>query len=318
MQDVFQCFGRAGRPQFDTEGEAILITEHIQLRRYLGMLNYAIPLESGLIKKLPDSLNAEIVAGTVTTVEEASEWLSYTFLYIRMLKNPIGYGVGYDEKINDPTLANKRKGLIAIAGRTLDDCKMSRFGVQKQLLKSLTNFDKIKLSSPFGVTYLGRIASHYYIQHETIEMFNENINDGNLTDAEILLILCDSTEFKQIKVRDEEVNELAKVYNKSCPIKRPQNNVISNYKQFEESNDKNDDDINNIRQKKGEKNNMLKRSESYDETTSQHKTFILVQTYILRYKFDSFTLTSDMNYIAQNMSRIARAFFEIAVNKGNI
>jgi activating signal cointegrator complex subunit 3 len=89
MQDTFQCFGRAGRPQYDTSGEAILITEHEQLPRYLGMLTHAMPLESQLIKGLPDALNAEVVSGTVTNVGEAIEWLSYTFLHIRMLRNPM-------------------------------------------------------------------------------------------------------------------------------------------------------------------------------------------------------------------------------------
>jgi activating signal cointegrator complex subunit 3 len=89
MQDTFQCFGRAGRPQYDTSGEAVLITEHEQLPRYSGMLTHALPLESCLIKGLPDALNAEVVSGTVTNVGEAIEWLSYTFLHIRMLRNPM-------------------------------------------------------------------------------------------------------------------------------------------------------------------------------------------------------------------------------------
>jgi pre-mRNA-splicing helicase BRR2 len=35
--DVFQCFGRAGRPQYDTSGEAVLITEQATLQRYVRM-----------------------------------------------------------------------------------------------------------------------------------------------------------------------------------------------------------------------------------------------------------------------------------------
>jgi hypothetical protein len=36
MLDVQQIFGRAGRPQFDTSGEATIITTHSKLAHYLG------------------------------------------------------------------------------------------------------------------------------------------------------------------------------------------------------------------------------------------------------------------------------------------
>jgi activating signal cointegrator complex subunit 3 len=160
MQDVFQCFGRAGRPQFDTSGEAVLITEHEQLNRYLGMLNHALPLESRLIKSLPDALNAEIVAGTVTNLEEGSEWLSYTFLHVRMMRNPTAYGVGYDEKDSDPSLSKRRLELITQASQVLDQARMARYGGPTN--RSGTLRDEIQAETykkyPLGVTYLGRVA----------------------------------------------------------------------------------------------------------------------------------------------------------------
>ena len=41
-----QMFGRAGRPQFDTEGEGIIITSHSELQYYLSLLNEQLPIES--------------------------------------------------------------------------------------------------------------------------------------------------------------------------------------------------------------------------------------------------------------------------------
>ena len=38
-QDVLQMLGRAGRPQFDTFGEGIIITNHAELQYYLSLLN---------------------------------------------------------------------------------------------------------------------------------------------------------------------------------------------------------------------------------------------------------------------------------------
>ena len=93
MLDVMQIFGRAGRPQFDTSGEGTLITEHEKLNKYLALINAQLPIESQFIAALPDHLNAEIILGTVTTLSEAITWLGYTYLHIRMMKNPMHYGI---------------------------------------------------------------------------------------------------------------------------------------------------------------------------------------------------------------------------------
>jgi replicative superfamily II helicase len=97
MLDIQQIFGRAGRPQFDDSGEAILVCEHEKLNKYLNLLTHALPIESQFIAELPNHLNAEIILGTVSTLAEAVEWLSYTYLYTRMLRNPIAYGIKFDD-----------------------------------------------------------------------------------------------------------------------------------------------------------------------------------------------------------------------------
>ena len=49
----------------------------------------ALPIESQYPAKLADNLNAEVALGTVTSVEEGMRWLSYTFLFQRLRKNPL-------------------------------------------------------------------------------------------------------------------------------------------------------------------------------------------------------------------------------------
>lgn len=56
---------RAGRPQFDTFGEGIIITGHTELQFYLSLFNVQLPIESQFIATIPDNLNAEVVLGTV-------------------------------------------------------------------------------------------------------------------------------------------------------------------------------------------------------------------------------------------------------------
>lgn len=58
-------FMLAGRPQFDTFGEGIIITGHTELQFYLSLFNVQLPIESQFIATIPDNLNAEVVLGTV-------------------------------------------------------------------------------------------------------------------------------------------------------------------------------------------------------------------------------------------------------------
>ena len=118
-QDILQMLGRAGRPQFEKCGEGIIITKAAELPYYLSLMNAQLPIESQFIRKLADNLNAEIVMGTVQNVAEAVAWLGYTYLYIRMLRNPSLYGVDPASLKEDPTLLQFRVDLIHSAATQL-------------------------------------------------------------------------------------------------------------------------------------------------------------------------------------------------------
>lgn len=202
MLDVMQIFGRAGRPQYGTSGEAVLITTQKSLPRYLALLTDQMPIESCFIKQLPDHLNAEVVSGTVTNVKEAVSWLSYTYLYIRMLRNPMVYGVSYDELASDPYLEQKRLKLIHDAAKILDQNRMVRYDPR---------------SGNLAVTDMGRTSSHYYIRHESVTEFNHLLMEY-MTDAEALHVICAAKEFEEVRVRPEELDEIDKLRAKACPL----------------------------------------------------------------------------------------------------
>ena len=58
--DVLQIFGRAGRPQYHSEGEGIIITSHDKLAHYLSLITRQSPIESKFNASLTDNLNAEV------------------------------------------------------------------------------------------------------------------------------------------------------------------------------------------------------------------------------------------------------------------
>ena len=67
--------GRAGRPQYDTKGEGVLITNHSELQYYLSLMNQQLPVESQFVSCLADNLNAEVVLGTIQNAKDAVAWL---------------------------------------------------------------------------------------------------------------------------------------------------------------------------------------------------------------------------------------------------
>ncbi|KAF3840310.1 hypothetical protein F7725_019027 [Dissostichus mawsoni] len=227
--DVMQIFGRAGRPQFDKYGEGTIITTHDKLSHYLTLLTQQNPIESQFLDRLADNLNAEIALGTVTNVEEAVKWLSYTYLFVRMRANPLAYGINHKAYQMDPSLMLYRKELVVEAGRKLDKARMIRF-------EERTGY--------YASTDMGRTASHFYIRYNTIE------------------------------VRDEELEELDQLLSNYCEL--PAAGGVEN---------------------------------------GYGKINVLLQTYISRGEVDSFSLISDLGYVAQNSARIVRALFEIALRK---
>uniref|UniRef100_A0A665VBH0 U5 small nuclear ribonucleoprotein 200 kDa helicase n=1 Tax=Echeneis naucrates TaxID=173247 RepID=A0A665VBH0_ECHNA len=202
--DILQMLGRAGRPQYDTKGEGILITSHGELQYYLSLLNQQLPIESQMVGKLPDMLNAEIVLGNVQNVKDAVNWLGYTYLYVRMLRNPTLYGVSHDDRSSDPLLERRRMDLVHTAANVLDK-------------NSLIKYDK--RSGSFQVTDLGRIASHFYITHDSIQTYNQLLKP-TLSEIELFRVFSLSSEFRNITVREEEKLELQKLLERvPIPVK---------------------------------------------------------------------------------------------------
>ncbi|KAJ9142130.1 Pre-mRNA-splicing factor brr2 [Pleurostoma richardsiae] len=202
-QDVLQMLGRAGRPQYDTYGEGIIITAQGEMQYYLSLLNQQLPIESQMVSRLVDNLNAEIVLGNVRSRDEGVEWLGYTYLFVRMLRSPGLYSVGaeYEE---DEALEQKRVDLIHSAATVLRKCNLIKYDDKTGKMQG---------------TELGRIASHYYITHGSMETYN-NLIQPSITTIELFRVFALSAEFKYIPVRQEEKLELAKLLGRvPIPVK---------------------------------------------------------------------------------------------------
>ncbi|KAF1808060.1 DEAD/DEAH box helicase domain-containing protein [Eremomyces bilateralis CBS 781.70] len=202
-QDVLQMLGRAGRPQYDTFGEGIIITTQTEVQYYLSLLNQQLPIESQFISKLADNLNAEIVLGTIRNRDDGVDWLGYTYLFVRMLRSPGLYSVGADYE-EDEALEQKRVDLIHSAATVLANSHLIKYDAKTGRIQS---------------TELGRIASHYYISHASMATYNQHLQPS-ITSIEMFRVFSLSQEFKYIPVRQDEKLELAKLLGRvPIPVK---------------------------------------------------------------------------------------------------
>ncbi|ORY31658.1 Sec63 Brl domain-domain-containing protein [Naematelia encephala] len=193
--DVLQIFGRAGRPGYETSGVGYICTTGDKLDHYLQTIMAQHPIESKFIPGMIDSLNAEISLGTISNVAEAIEWLGYTYLFVRMRKEPFIYGMSHDEPVDDPQIGKKRLELVMNATRQLQSAKMVRFDEGTQA---------------FAISDLGRIAAKYYLKYQTLEIFNEKFH-AKMKNADLFVMLSHATEFEQIQIRESENEELTAI-----------------------------------------------------------------------------------------------------------
>lgn len=209
-QDIFQMLGRAGRPKYDTHGEGVIITTDDQILYYLAMLNQQLPIESQLLRQLPDCLNSEIVLQNIRSLDDGVNWLSNSYLNIRMLNSPSFYDL--EDDFNDKDLYNRKIDLIHSALMILKENKLIDYDEETGLIKS---------------NDLGKISSYFYINYETTSFYNNNLKSWH-TEIDVLKIFSYSTEFKYIKVRHEEKFEIKKLL-ESCPypLKEDYNNPLS-------------------------------------------------------------------------------------------
>eukprot|EP00371_Babesia_bovis_P000158 XP_001608805.1 helicase [Babesia bovis T2Bo] len=277
--ELTQIMGRAGRPQFDTSGTGVLITEHKNLNDYIKMQTEQLPIESHLHRHLENALNAEIVLGTVVDEADAVTWLRYTFLYVRMRKNALKYGI---KSSNDGEIFNQLHKIVRDAAINLDRSKLIRYH---------------EPSGEFASTDLGRIAARYYVDYETIYNFAVSLNaeisaptqpvadnkDNTeqssqpprplITDEYILERVCECKEFENLMYRNDELEELSDLMRHS----------------------------------------IFKPTRGLNHITT--KISLLIEAHINRTYIKSSSLISDMNYIIQNIGRLLLAYFEVSMSE---
>lgn len=274
--DVLQMFGRAGRPQYETHGVSYICTTSDKIDHYITAINQQVPIESKFTEGLVDALNAEISLGTVSTVDEGVRWLGYTFLHVRMRKNPMVYGLSHVDLANDPALGNRRRELIVNAAKLLAKHGMVRFDDTAETLISLD---------------LGQTAARYYLRSASVETFNALFRP-RMTEADLLSLLSKSSEFQQVAVRESETDELKRLIENVIPCQVNVSHAVF-FAGYEAA---------RLSTRKTRPRQVLTCAIYQGGTDSSYgKANVLLQAYICKAQLEDFALISDMEYVSRGL-----------------
>ncbi|KAJ3551777.1 hypothetical protein NM688_g4511 [Phlebia brevispora] len=201
--DIMQMLGRAGRPQFDKEGIAIILCESELEAKYKALAQGQTILESCLHRNLAEHLNAEIGLGTISTIDSAKRWLQSSFLFQRIKQNPRHYAIGkevnqsWQEKIDEMVIESVKK-------------------LQESQLVSQSDDDNSLASTEYG-DIMSKMSSILGLP-ERVAM------------RDLIEILASADEFSDIKFRSGE----KQIYNKL----RQHDDIRFKPKKVEKSSDK--------------------------------------------------------------------------------
>ncbi|KAG9154776.1 hypothetical protein Leryth_014281 [Lithospermum erythrorhizon] len=203
ITDILQMMGRAGRPQFDQYGKAVILVHDPKKSFYKKFLYEPFPVESSLREQLHDHINAEIVSGTISHKEDAVHYLTWTYLFRRLMINPAYYGL---EDSEPETINSFMSSLVQSTFEDLEDSgciKIDENDVEPLMM--------------------GKMASQYYLKYTTVSMFGSNI--GPDTSLEVFLhVLSGASEYDELPVRHNEENYNEKLSEK-VPLKVDKNSL---------------------------------------------------------------------------------------------
>jgi activating signal cointegrator complex subunit 3 len=220
LTDVLQMVGRAGRPGFDTEAQALVMVAEDKKVFFKKFLFTAFPVESCLGERLCETLNAEIVAGTIKSVTDGLGYMFWTFFARRVRANPSYYGA---KSSNDDDVTNLLLNVVEQAVVLLRKSGCLREPAQDDMpdivsttLGTACSAYYLSYQTPkqmlLGLHEIRRILSNWRkepkLQESIVGSRNTHIEIDlsldNLTISWLLYIVCSTHEFDEHPVRHNE------------------------------------------------------------------------------------------------------------------
>ena len=191
----------------DDHGVACVMVSEEKKNFYKKFLYEPFPVESSLANQITDHLNAEIASGTLSTRKHCIDYLTWTYFFRRLTKNPAFYNVD----IEDANGVNVYlKELVESTLKKLEKAECVELEVDSDQVRPTT---------------LGYLASFYYLSHETIKHLSDSLKTPQGI-GELIDILSKAKEFAGLPVRHNE-DVLNEALSHLVPLKVPKHNLES-------------------------------------------------------------------------------------------
>lgn len=188
--------GRAGRPQYDTEGTAIILCAENNTAKYRDLINSSTTIESYLHEHLIEHINTEIGLKTITCLQEGQEWIKNSFLYVRIQQNPRHYS-----------------GILSSAGSTSYRWEEALTRLVDKAVHDLQSRDMVAIQEsdstpgppelrPISATIYGEAMSGNCLSFETMCHILDLPPKANLEN--LLHALSAAQEYADLKLRNGE------------------------------------------------------------------------------------------------------------------
>jgi pre-mRNA-splicing helicase BRR2 len=202
LADVLQMTKFANRRSVDTMTNGSIlkcaIFCHTSKKKFFAKFLYdPLPVESQLEHFLSDHINAEIVNKTIENKQEAVDYLTWTLMYRRLMKNPNYYNLPGATQVH---LSDHLSELVENTVTSLEESRCIQVTEEEDGMESL---------SPLN---LGMIAAYYYIKYTTIELFACSLTATTKMKG-LIHILASASEFNELPSRfgeDLKLERLAK------------------------------------------------------------------------------------------------------------
>ena len=249
VTDILQMMGRAGRPQYDDHGD--------------------------------------IANGRIKNVLACVDYMSWTYFFRRLIKNPSYYGL---ECTDDEGI---QQYLLNLINCTLQDLvKMGCINIidRNDLVSAENEIGEGDLGNKSDIvrpTSLGKIASQYYLDYRTVGYFRDQLQliseklgvgedqDDVVSIEQLLFIISNAMEFSELPVRHNEENlnlELSK-------------------------------------------NLLWKKNATLDMSSPHTKTYFLLQAHLYRVGLPISDYTTDTKSVLDQVPRVLNALIDMACDK---
>jgi pre-mRNA-splicing helicase BRR2 len=173
------------QPSVDNAAKCLIMCHTPKKEHLKKLLFEPLPVESHLDSYLHDNFCSEICTKVIENQQEALDYLTWSFLYRRLTKNPIYYG---------------------LSGTTPQHLSEHLSDIVEVVLGDLAESKCIELDEDEGDVSplnLGMVGSFYYLTYSTIELVAASVTAKTKTRG-IVEILSAATEFGGLSMRHNE------------------------------------------------------------------------------------------------------------------